>query len=38
MTLNMQVIESNNPFFLAEKVRQTTMTALNAAAFVARPR
>ena len=26
----MQVIESNNPFFLAEKVRQTAMTALNA--------
>jgi hypothetical protein len=30
MTLNMQVIESNNPFFMAEKVRQTAMTALNA--------
>jgi len=30
MTLTMQVIESNNPFFLAEKVRQTAMTALNA--------
>jgi Contractile injection system tube protein len=36
MTLNMQVIESNNPFFLAEKVRQTAMTALNAVAFVGR--
>lgn len=31
MTLTMQVIESNNPFYLAEKVRQTAMTALNAA-------
>ena len=30
MTLTMQVIESNNPFFMAEKVRQTAMTALNA--------
>lgn len=30
MTLTMQVIESNNPFFTAEKVRQTAMTALNA--------
>ncbi len=30
MTLTMQIIESNNPFFLAEKVRQTAMTALNA--------
>lgn len=29
MSLTMQVIESNNPFFLAEKVRQTAMTALN---------
>ena len=31
MNLSMQVIESNNPFTLAEKVRQTAMTALNAA-------
>jgi hypothetical protein len=31
MALTMQVIESNNPFFMAEKVRQTAMTALNAA-------
>lgn len=31
MTLTMQIIESNNPFFMAEKVRQTAMTALNAA-------
>ena len=31
MTLTMQVIESNNPFSMAEKVRQTAMTALNAA-------
>ncbi len=31
MTLSMQVIESNNPFFIAEKVRQTAMTALNVA-------
>ncbi|MET0179338.1 MAG: hypothetical protein ABW194_02500 [Novosphingobium sp.] len=30
MGLTMQVIESNNPFTLAEKVRQTAMTALNA--------
>ena len=30
MTLTMQIIESNNPFFMAEKVRQTAMTALNA--------
>ena len=30
MTLTMQVIESNNPFSMAEKVRQTAMTALNA--------
>ena len=30
MSLTMQVIESNNPFFMAEKVRQTAMTALNA--------
>ena len=30
LTLTMQVIESNNPFFMAEKVRQTAMTALNA--------
>ncbi len=30
MTLTMQVIESNNPFFMAEKARQTAMTALNA--------
>lgn len=29
--LTMQVIESNNPFTNAEKVRQTAMTALNAA-------
>jgi hypothetical protein len=31
MSLSMQVIESNNPFTLADKVRQTAMTALNAA-------
>lgn len=31
ITLTMQIIESNNPFFMAEKVRQTAMTALNAA-------
>lgn len=31
MTLSLQIIESNNPFFMAEKVRQTAMTALNAA-------
>jgi hypothetical protein len=31
MTLTMQIIESTNPFFMAEKVRQTAMTALNAA-------
>ena len=31
MGLTMQVIESNNPFFLADKVRQTAMTALNVA-------
>ena len=31
MGLTMQVIESNNPFTIAEKVRQTAMTALNAA-------
>ncbi len=30
MSLTMQVIESNNPFSMAEKVRQTAMTALNA--------
>ena len=30
MNLTMQVIESSNPFYLAEKVRQTAMTALNA--------
>lgn len=30
MSLTMQVIESSNPFYLAEKVRQTAMTALNA--------
>jgi len=30
MGLTMQVIESNNPFTIAEKVRQTAMTALNA--------
>lgn len=30
MNLTMQVIESNNPFFMADKVRQTVMTALNA--------
>ena len=29
ITLTMQVIESKNPFSMAEKVRQTTMTALN---------
>lgn len=29
MNLTMQVIESSNPFYLAEKVRQTAMTALN---------
>lgn len=31
MSLTMQVIESSNPFYLADKVRQTAMTALNAA-------
>lgn len=31
MNLTMQVIESNNPFTMADKVRQTAMTALNAA-------
>lgn len=31
MNLTVQVIESNNPFFIADKVRQTAMTALNAA-------
>jgi hypothetical protein len=30
MSLTFQVIESNNPFFAANKVRQTAMTALNA--------
>ncbi|MEM7505598.1 MAG: hypothetical protein AAF415_02545 [Pseudomonadota bacterium] len=30
MSLTMQVIESNNPFYMADKVRQTAMTALNA--------
>ncbi|MDH3264891.1 MAG: hypothetical protein OEM24_12955 [Paracoccaceae bacterium] len=30
MNLSMQVIESNNPFFIADKIRQTAMTALNA--------
>ena len=30
MNLTMQVIESNNPFTMADKVRQTAMTALNA--------
>jgi hypothetical protein len=30
MNLTMQVIESSNPFYLADKVRQTAMTALNA--------
>jgi hypothetical protein len=30
MQLSMQVIESSNPFFTADKVRQTAMTALNA--------
>ena len=29
MGLTMQVIESSNPFFLADKVRQTMGTALN---------
>ena len=31
MSLTMQVIESANPFFLADKVRQTIGTALNMA-------
>lgn len=31
INLTMQVIESRNPFSMAEKVRQTTMAALNAA-------
>jgi hypothetical protein len=31
INLSMQVIESRNPFMLADKVRQTAMTALNAA-------
>jgi len=30
MQLSMQVIESANPFFMADKIRQTAMTALNA--------
>ena len=30
VTLTMQVIESSNPFFSAEKVRQTAFTAMNA--------
>jgi len=30
INLTMQVIESNNPFTIADKVRQTAMTALNA--------
>ena len=30
INLTMQVIESNNPFTMADKVRQTAMTALNA--------
>lgn len=29
LQLSMQVIESNNPFFIADKIRQTAMTALN---------
>lgn len=29
MQLTLQVIESNNPFFIADKIRQTAMTALN---------
>ncbi|WP_020180058.1 hypothetical protein [Methylopila sp. M107] len=32
--LTMQVIESQNPFMIAEKVRQTAMTALNAVSTV----
>lgn len=36
MNLTFQVIESNNPFFMADKVRQTAMAALNAAS-AARP-
>ncbi len=32
MTLTMQVIESSNPFSAAEKVRQSTMAALNTVA------
>ncbi|HWL79639.1 MAG TPA: hypothetical protein VNR89_01680 [Roseomonas sp.] len=31
MNLTMQVIESQNPFFTADKLRQTAMSALNAA-------
>ncbi|MCJ9429316.1 hypothetical protein [Kordiimonas marina] len=31
MSLTMQVIESSNPFFLADKVRQTISTAMNVA-------
>lgn len=30
MQLSLQVIESNNPFFTADKIRQTAMSALNA--------
>ena len=29
MQLSMQVIESSNPFYIADKIRQTAMTALN---------
>ena len=34
MGLTFQVIESNNPFYLADKVRQTAMTALNLVSMV----
>jgi hypothetical protein len=33
ITLTMQIIESRNPFSMADKVRQTAMAALNAATF-----
>lgn len=34
MSLTMQVIESGNPFYMADKVRQTAMSALNLATLV----
>jgi len=35
MTINMQVIESENPFFIADRVRRTAMSALNAGQLAA---